>query len=112
MKEKKLSDVLDFITAVSNKQGLILNPDTEQVELVASGLRDNYNTFGYFCCPCREAWNDRKKDRDITCPCDYCKPDVEEFDQCYCGLFVSEKAVDEGIELNSIPERRDEDLYP
>lgn len=112
MKKKEMSEVRDFISAVAIKQELILNPDKEQVKEVASGLRENYNTLGYFCCPCREAWGDRKKDRDITCPCDYCKPDVEEFDQCYCGLFVSEKAATEGKELNSIPDRRDEDLYP
>ncbi|OQY35722.1 MAG: hypothetical protein B6241_00365 [Spirochaetaceae bacterium 4572_59] len=39
----------------------------------------------------------------MTCPCDFCKPYVGEFYQCYCGLFVSEKAVPEVKELNSIP---------
>ncbi len=112
MKEKTLSDVTDFLRAVTSKQSLILNPDTEQVNTVAQGLMENYNTLGYFCCPCREPWNDRKKDRDITCPCDYCQPDVEEFGQCFCGLFVSEEAASSGMELSSIPDRRDDERYP
>ncbi len=112
MKEKEVSDVLIFLEAVTKKQNLILNPDRDQVETVAEGLKENYNALGYFCCPCREPWNDRKKDRDITCPCEYCKPDVEEYGQCYCGLFVSDEAAASGRELSSIPDRRDEDRYP
>ena len=112
MKQKQLSDVMTFLKAVEEKQGLILNPDRELVEEIASGLMTNYNEMGYYCCPCRESWHDRKRDRDIFCPCTYCKPDVEEFGQCYCGLFVSEDVAAKGGEVNSIPDRRDEDLYP
>ena len=112
MKEKNLQDVMEFINAVSEKQVLTLNPDKEQVLEVASGLMKNFNAYGYFCCPCREAWDDRKKDRDISCPCDYCKPDIKQFGQCYCGLFVSKEAAADGRELSSIPDRRDDDLYP
>ncbi len=99
-----------FLEAVTDKQGLVLNPDKDHVASVAEGLMEMYNSFGYFCCPCREAWGDRKKDRDITCPCSYCKADVEEYGQCYCGLFVSGGSPEK--ELSSIPDRRDEDLYP
>ena len=112
MKKKDLSQVITFLEAVTKKQNLILNPDRDQVEDVAEGLMANYNSLGYFCCPCREAWDDRSKDRDIICPCDYCKPDVEEFGQCYCGLFVSKEAASDRRELSSIPDRRDEELYP
>ena len=112
MQKKTLSNVLEFLQAVTVKQELILNPDKEQVKTVAIGLMENYNAFGYFCCPCRESWEDRKKDRDITCPCAYCKPDIEEYGQCYCGLFVSEDVSVDGRELSSIPDRRDDDLYP
>jgi ferredoxin-thioredoxin reductase catalytic chain len=112
MKEKKLSDVITFLDAVRKNQNLILNPDKRFVEEIASGLMENYNTAGYFGCPCRESWNNRKKDRDIFCPCDYCKPDIKEFGQCYCGLFVSEDVAANKKEVSSIPDRRDEDLYP
>jgi len=107
---KTIEQVQDFIRAVSDKQGLAVNPDSSHVESIAEGLMEMYNSVGYFSCPCRETWGDRKKDRDIICPCDYCKPDVEEFGQCYCALFVSSDDPDR--EYSSIPDRRDDDLYP
>jgi ferredoxin-thioredoxin reductase catalytic subunit len=110
MAEKTINDVQVFLKAVSEKQGLILNPDKEHVESISEGLMEMYNSQGYYCCPCRESWGDKKKDRDICCPCDYCKDDVKEFGQCYCGLFISESS--RGKELSSIPDRREENLYP
>ncbi|MDC7233416.1 MAG: ferredoxin-thioredoxin reductase catalytic domain-containing protein [Spirochaetales bacterium] len=110
MPDKQIKDVYTFLNAVSNKQNLLLNPDADHVESIAEGLMEMYNSLGYYCCPCREAWGEREKDRDICCPCDYCKDDIEEFGQCYCGLFISE--ISRNRELGSIPDRRDEDLYP
>jgi ferredoxin-thioredoxin reductase catalytic subunit len=110
MGNKSIEDVRRFLEAVSRKQDLTLSADKEHVASVAEGLMEMYNSLGYFCCPCREAWGDREKDRDIICPCAYCKTDVEEYGQCYCGLFVS--PVDPERELGSIPDRRDDELYP
>ena len=112
MTSKTEQQVMAFLNAVCGKQNLVLNPDREMVREIAEGLRENYNRMGYFCCPCREAWEDKKKDRDIICPCSYCKPDIEEFGQCFCGLFVSEEVRASGKELSSIPDRRDDNLYP
>lgn len=112
MKHKKQSDVTNFLEAVRKKQDLILNPDNAYVGEITLGLMENYNSMGYFCCPCRESSNDRKKDRDIFCPCTYCQSDIQEFGQCYCGLFVSKDVAETRKEVNSIPDRRDEDLYP
>lgn len=110
MPEKTMDDVQKFLKAVSKKQDLLLNPDTDHVKSVAEGLMEMYNSLKYFCCPCRESWGNREKDRDIICPCDYCKEDLKEYGQCYCGLFVSEdKAADD---IASIPDRRNEELYP
>ncbi|QEN09300.1 ferredoxin:thioredoxin reductase [Oceanispirochaeta crateris] len=110
MGRKTREDVQLFLEAVSKKQGLILNNDKDHVDSIADGLMEMYNSLGYFNCPCREAWGDRKKDRDIICPCSYCEMDVQEYGQCYCGLFVSEDSQDK--ELGSIPDRRDDELYP
>ena len=107
---KTKEQVYTFLKAVSSKQDLTLSADPSHVDSIADGLLERYNTLGYFCCPCREAWGDRKKDRDIICPCDYCKKDVEEYGQCYCGLFVTPENPER--ELNSIPDRRADDLYP
>lgn len=101
-----------FLRAVAAKQRLILNPDEQLVADIARGLLSNYESMGYYCCPCRESWGLREKDRDIICPCDYCKKDVEEFNQCYCGLFVSSGAAADQREAHSIPDRRNEERYP
>jgi ferredoxin-thioredoxin reductase catalytic subunit len=61
MAEKTINDVQVFLKAVSEKQGLILNPDKEHVESISEGLMEMYNSQGYYCCPCRESWGDKKK---------------------------------------------------
>ena len=90
---------------IKNKD-CFLNPDLDFTDNLIDGLLINEKRYGYQCCPCRLAANDKKVDEDIICPCYYRDPDVEEFGNCYCGLFVS-KEVKEGIKkVVSIPERR------
>ncbi|TFH27044.1 MAG: ferredoxin:thioredoxin reductase, partial [Promethearchaeota archaeon] len=40
------------------------------------------------------------------CPCDYCKPDQEEYGHCYCGLYLTGEFFDTGKEPQGVPERR------
>ncbi|MHA1168721.1 MAG: ferredoxin-thioredoxin reductase catalytic domain-containing protein [Candidatus Hodarchaeales archaeon] len=95
---------------VAKKQGWKLNPDEELVDLLVDGLMINYNRYGYFSCPCRDATGDREKDRDIICPCDYCRPDQQEYGHCYCGLFLTPEFYESGNTALYIPERRPEEL--
>lgn len=110
MADKSIQDVQAFLEAVSTKQKLLLNPDRDHRDSIAEGLMEMFNNLGYYCCPCREAWGERDKDRDICCPCDYCTEDIKEYGQCYCGLFIADSS--RGKELTSIPDRRKEELYP
>ena len=88
--------------------GYYLNPDEEfTLELVES-LAANEERFGYRACPCRLALGDREEDLDIICPCFYRDPDLEEFGQCYCALYVSQAVVKGEVDTSSIPERRPE----
>ncbi len=88
------------------KQGLLLNNDWEIVEPLLEGLLKNGERYGWRTCPCRSASGDKEKDKDIVCPCDYAKPDIEEFGACYCWLYVSPEWNENKIPHRQIPERR------
>ncbi len=104
--KKSKDDTRTFVTMVARKQGWKLHPDKEFLETLIEGLTVNYNRYGYFSCPCRDADGKRDLDRDIICPCDYCRPDQEEYGHCYCGLYVTPEFYESGKMPQSIPERR------
>jgi ferredoxin-thioredoxin reductase catalytic subunit len=107
-----LDNVKEFSENAASKNGWAVNPDSDFRESVEEGLFENYKQYGYLVCPCREAWGERDKDRDIICPCTYCDDDIAEFGHCYCALYVSEVFIASGEEPGSIPERRAEELMP
>lgn len=111
-KKLKLENVAKFAENVSSKNGWVLNPDPDFRDSVVEGLYNNYLEYSYMICPCREAWGDRDKDRDVVCPCDYADDDVNEFGHCYCALYMSADFVDSKEEPGSIPERRPSKLVP
>jgi ferredoxin-thioredoxin reductase catalytic subunit len=96
----------EVLKAHAAKQGLIMSPDMSEVWPLLEGLLENGERYGLRTCPCRPALGDRKKDADISCPCLYAKPDVEEFGACYCWLFVSQEWIDGAVPHRQIPERR------
>ncbi len=107
--EKEYGDTIKFVTMVSQKNGWKLHPDREFLDIIAEGLTKNHNRYGYYSCPCRDAEGKREKDKDIICPCDYCRPDQEEFGHCYCGLYILPGFLAEGNVPGQIPERRPPD---
>jgi ferredoxin-thioredoxin reductase catalytic subunit len=86
--------------------GYHLNPDDETTKGLVEGLLVNEQRYGYQSCPCRHAQGVKEEDLDIICPCDYRDPDLNQFDTCYCGLYVSQDVVDGKKSIGSIPERR------
>ncbi|OGS23219.1 MAG: ferredoxin:glutaredoxin reductase [Elusimicrobia bacterium RIFOXYA2_FULL_39_19] len=86
--------------------GYYLNPDETFTKELIEGLLINEKRYGYQACPCRLAYEQKEKDLDIICPCDYRDPDLGDYDACYCGLYVSEKIVKNQKTLKSIPDRR------
>ena len=91
---------------VAKKQGWHLNRDEEFVGMLVEGLTKNFNRYGYYLCPCRDSDGSLEKDKDILCPCDYAKPDVEERGHCYCGLYLDSKYWESKKEPVGVPERR------
>ena len=86
--------------------GYFLASDKELLDDLLSGLLKNEERYGYPSCPCRLAAEKLELDRDIICPCDYRDPDVSEYGQCYCGLYVSKDVHEKMTSTHPIPERR------
>lgn len=109
-KVKTIEDTHTFVSMVAEKQNWKLNRDQEFLTIIEEGLTVNYNRYGYYSCPCRDASGKREKDKDIICPCDYCRPDQEEFGHCYCGLYLTQEFYKTNKVPTSIPERRPEEM--
>ena len=86
--------------------GYYLNPDGDFTRDLIRGLLTNQERYGYWACPCRLASGDKKSDLDIICPCDYRDQDLNDYNACYCALYVSLAALKGEKKIASIPERR------
>ena len=90
----------------AEQSGYHLNPDEEFTRELVKGLLINQKRYGYQACPCRLSKGKRSVDLDIICPCDYRDPDLTEYGNCFCKLYVSSAVVRGEIKARSIPERR------
>ena len=86
--------------------GYHLNPEKEFTRGLVRSLIVNEKRYGYRACPCRLASGKKEEDLDIICPCYYRDPDLEEFDACFCALYVTKKVLEGKKKIGSIPERR------
>jgi ferredoxin-thioredoxin reductase catalytic chain len=103
MTPEKLHEIL---SKYAESQGIQLNIDTPFVMDILRGLLTNEQRYGYRSCPCRLAWGDKEKDKDVVCPCVYRDPDIAEFGSCFCGLYVSREWNAGRKEHVTVPERR------
>jgi len=97
------------LAAEAESAGYHLNPSADFTKGLVEGLLVNEARYGYWACPCRLASGSKEQDLDIICPCDYRDPDLDEYDTCYCGLYVSQEVVDGKKKARRIPERRSEE---
>ena len=86
--------------------GYHLNPDVEFTRGLVKSLIINERRYGYWACPCRLASGNKQDDLDIICPCDYRDPDLNDYDSCYCALYVSDAVQRGEKQAGSILERR------
>ena len=99
----------DTLRRYQEPLGYFFNKDRETVLELLNGLILNKERYGYMSCPCRLASTSYEKDRDIICPCVYRAPDVKEFGNCYCGLYVSQEWNEGKVQHVYVPERRPKD---
>lgn len=105
----EVENLYEMLRKVQEPKGYYFNKDKQKVMELLEGLLVNKERYGYMCCPCRLAANDREWDKDIICPCVYRVPDVEEFGSCYCNLYVSQAWNKAESHEEYIPERRPEE---
>ena len=111
MRDTEISDeeihkLYEKLNREAKESGYHLNPDVEFTKNLVKSLIINEKRYGYWACPCRLASGKKEEDLDIICPCDYRDPDLNEYDACYCALYVSEKVLKGDKKVGSIPERR------
>ena len=111
MRDTEISDeeihkLYEKLNGEAEEGGYHLNPDIEHTKDLIRGIIINQKRYGYWACPCRLASGKKEEDLDIICPCDYRDPDLNEYDACYCALYVSEKVLKGDKKVGSIPERR------
>ena len=102
----KVEELYEMLKKTQEPKGYHFNKDKEKVFQLLEGLLINRERYGYMCCPCRLAAEDREWDKDIICPCVYRVPDVEEYGSCYCNLYVSREWNEGKMPQAYIPERR------
>ncbi len=101
-----VDSLLEKLRADAASSGYCLNPDIDFTKGLVAGLLRNIERYGYPSCPCRLASGRADEDLDIVCPCDYRDPDLNEYDACYCALYVSQAAAKGEKPIKSVPERR------
>ncbi len=104
--EKEIDERYQKLFREAEAGGYHLNPDLPFTRNLVRGLLVNEKRFGYQACPCRLSSGKREDDLDIICPCDYRDPDLNDYGDCYCALYVSTAVLKGGEPVRSIPERR------
>ncbi len=102
----EIDRLYEKLRAEAESGGYHLNPDQDMTRRLLNGLLANEKRYGYPSCPCRLASGDKDDDLDIICPCDYRDPDLDDYNACYCSLYVSQGVVEGKVKIGSIPERR------
>ena len=102
----EINRLYDRLFREAEGTGYHLNADVEFTKQLIKSLVINERRYGYRVCPCRLASGDKQNDLDIICPCDYRDLDLNEYEACYCALYVSEAVIRGEKKAGSIPERR------
>jgi ferredoxin-thioredoxin reductase catalytic subunit len=87
-------------------KGYYFNKDKEKTLELLEALLTNKKRYGYMSCPCRLASGNREDDKDIICPCEYREPDIQQYQSCYCSLYVSRNWNEGKVTQVNVPERR------
>ncbi len=103
---KEAVKLYEKLQKIQEPKGYFFNKDKDRVYELIEGLITNRERYGYMSCPCRLATEDRAKDKDIICPCEYRDADVKLYGACYCSLYVTKDWNEEKTKHEWVPERR------
>lgn len=102
----EIRNLYEKLSKEAESGGYHLNTDKDFTYELIKALIINKERYGYFACPCRLASGKKEDDIDIICPCDYRDPDLDDYEACYCALYVSKEILDGTKKAKPIPERR------
>jgi ferredoxin-thioredoxin reductase catalytic subunit len=74
-----------------------ISPDKELLLSFAEGLIKNKEKYGLPLCPCRLSKGKKEVDRLIICPCVYAQEDINNYNKCYRGLYLSQSYQEKDI---------------
>lgn len=95
------------LKTLQEPKGYYLNKNMAMTMPLLEQLLVTREKYGYMACPCRVANGSYEEDKDIICPCIYRAADVEEYEACFCGLYVSQRwNEDEDEREVYVPDRR------
>lgn len=92
-----------YAVQVARHRGWVVNPDAALVDPIVAGLATQARRLGRPYCPCRDV-DGTPEEADLICPCAYARADIDEFGQCFCGLYLA--PAQDPRSVASIPERR------
>ena len=98
--------LFETLKKIQEPKGYYFNKDKEKTFELLEALLANKERYGYMGCPCRLQSGDREQDKDMICPCAYREPDVEEYQTCYCSLYVTPDWNEGKVPHEYVPERR------
>jgi len=104
--ESRVRKLHDRLKREAEESGYHFNPDEEFTLDLVRGLLTNEDRYGYRSCPCRLASGSKEEDLDIICPCDYRDSDLDDYNACYCALYVAGPVAEGKQQPEPIPERR------
>lgn len=71
----------------ASRQGYKVNPHAMYRTNLIIWLEENKRLYQRQICPCFEGSGDPELDRQLICPCAFCKEDIQAKGSCHCGLF-------------------------
>jgi ferredoxin-thioredoxin reductase catalytic subunit len=104
--DMEIDELYNKLKKEAKDGGYNLNPDLSVTKELIKGLLINEKRYGYWACPCRLAIGIKSEDLDIICPCDYRDDDINDYNACFCALYVSKNVVEGKVKVKPIPERR------
>ncbi|MGI6169120.1 MAG: ferredoxin-thioredoxin reductase catalytic domain-containing protein [Christensenellales bacterium] len=102
---KTLEKRYDALKADAEAGSYYLNPDKEFVMDLVEGMLINQERYGMEVCPCRLFTGTAEDNLDIVCPCIYRDDDLAEYEACFCALYVSKEAAENGVTQIQVPDR-------
>lgn len=85
--QEKSEELIKVYENYAQANGFRLNPDSEAVKRIISGLLENERKHGKKYCPCRRLSGNPEEDDKKVCPCAFHKDEIAKDGNCLCRLF-------------------------